>query len=69
MHLLRFSQLFLGALFPPVEVVRIVQRARMMGFSLPEIRQLFFGFRGTVKASERWKKLSQKEAGGSGGAG
>jgi MerR family redox-sensitive transcriptional activator SoxR len=39
----------------------IVQRARTMGFSLQEIRQLFFGFRGAVKASERWKRLSQKK--------
>jgi MerR family redox-sensitive transcriptional activator SoxR len=39
----------------------IIQRARMMGFSLPEIRQLFLGFCGVVKASQRWKKLSQKK--------
>jgi MerR family redox-sensitive transcriptional activator SoxR len=39
----------------------VVQRARQMGFSLDEIRQLFFGFRKVATASERWKKLSQKK--------
>ena len=37
----------------------LVQRARQLGFSLEEIRQLFFGFRPGAPASERWKKLSQ----------
>jgi MerR family transcriptional regulator, redox-sensitive transcriptional activator SoxR len=39
----------------------IVQRARQMGFTLDEIRRLFFGFRKAVPASERWQKLSQKK--------
>jgi MerR family redox-sensitive transcriptional activator SoxR len=39
----------------------IVQRARSMGFSLDEVRQLFFGFRGAVHACERWKRLSRKK--------
>jgi DNA-binding transcriptional MerR regulator len=37
----------------------IVQRARQLGFTLEEIRQLFFGFRNVTRASERWQKLSQ----------
>lgn len=39
----------------------IVQRARQLGFSLPEIRQLFFGFRDVTRASERWQTLSQRK--------
>jgi MerR family transcriptional regulator, redox-sensitive transcriptional activator SoxR len=37
----------------------VIQRARQTGFSLDEIRQLFFGFRGSTPASKRWQKLSQ----------
>ena len=37
----------------------IVQRARQLGFTLEEIRQLFLGFRNVTRASERWQKLSQ----------
>ena len=39
----------------------IVQRARQLGFTLEEIRQLFFGFRNVTRASERWQKLSQRK--------
>jgi MerR family transcriptional regulator, redox-sensitive transcriptional activator SoxR len=39
----------------------VVQRARQMGFTLDEIRRLFFGFRKAISASERWKKLSAKK--------
>jgi len=39
----------------------IVQRARQLGFTLEEIRQLFFGFRNVTRASERWHKLSQQK--------
>jgi MerR family redox-sensitive transcriptional activator SoxR len=38
-----------------------LQRARQIGFSLEEIRQLFFGFRKGTPPSERWKKLSQRK--------
>jgi MerR family redox-sensitive transcriptional activator SoxR len=41
----------------------IVQRARQTGFSLDEIRQLFFGFRDRTPISERWRKLSGKKLG------
>jgi len=37
----------------------IIQRARQLGFTLSEIRHLFFGFRDTTRASERWRTLSQ----------
>ena len=39
----------------------IIQRARQLGFTLDEIRQLFFGFRGVTRASERWHTLSRRK--------
>jgi len=36
----------------------LVQRARACGFTLDEIRRLFFGFRGDTPVSERWRRLS-----------
>jgi MerR family transcriptional regulator, redox-sensitive transcriptional activator SoxR len=39
----------------------VIQRARLIGFTLEEIRQLFFGFRTNTPASERWEKLSQRK--------
>ncbi len=39
----------------------VVQRARQSGFTLDEIRDLFFGFRTTAPASERWRKLSRQK--------
>jgi MerR family transcriptional regulator, redox-sensitive transcriptional activator SoxR len=36
----------------------VVQRARQAGFTLEEIRQLFFGFRQGERASARWQKLA-----------
>jgi MerR family redox-sensitive transcriptional activator SoxR len=39
----------------------VIQRARQLGFTLEEIRQLFFGFRNVARASERWHTLSQKK--------
>jgi len=39
----------------------IVQRARELGFTLEEIRQLFLGFRNVTRASERWQRLSQRK--------
>src|SRR5258708_33765818 len=39
----------------------IIQRARQLGFTLNEIRQLFFGFRAITRPSERWRTLSQRK--------
>ena len=39
----------------------IIQRARQLGFTLSEIRQLFFGFRNVTRASERWRSLSERK--------
>jgi hypothetical protein len=37
------------------------ERARQSGFTLDEIRQLFFGFGNVTRASERWQKLSRRK--------
>ena len=39
----------------------IIQMARQLGFTLDEIRELFFGFRNFTRASERWQTLSRKK--------
>src|SRR5262244_277521 len=39
----------------------IIQRARQLGFTLDEIRYLFFGFRDIARPSERWRTLSQRK--------
>jgi MerR family redox-sensitive transcriptional activator SoxR len=39
----------------------VIQHAQRAGFSLPEIRKLFFGFRNEARPSERWKKLASKK--------
>ena len=39
----------------------IIQRARQLGFTLTEIRHLFFGFRNITRAPERWRTLSQRK--------
>jgi MerR family transcriptional regulator, redox-sensitive transcriptional activator SoxR len=39
----------------------VLQRARQLGFTLDEIRQLFFGVRSGARASERWQQLSRRK--------
>jgi MerR family redox-sensitive transcriptional activator SoxR len=39
----------------------VIQRARQTGFSLDEIRELFFGFRDAAPAALRWQKLSRRK--------
>jgi DNA-binding transcriptional MerR regulator len=39
----------------------VVQRARDIGFTLDEIRELFFGFRNATPASRRWQALSDRK--------
>lgn len=41
--------------------LEIVQRARQLGFTLNEIKELFFGFRDFTHASERWKRLCERK--------
>jgi MerR family redox-sensitive transcriptional activator SoxR len=39
----------------------VIQRARQMGFTLDEIRKLFFGFRPGATPSKRWKEMSRQK--------
>src|SRR5947209_16036354 len=39
----------------------VVQRARQAGFSLNEIRMLFFGFQDGTRAEARWRKLADRK--------
>jgi MerR family redox-sensitive transcriptional activator SoxR len=39
----------------------VIQRARQSGFTLAEIRALFFGFRDGSHASERWRELARSK--------
>jgi len=39
----------------------IIQAARQLGFTLDEIRQLFFGFPKVTTASQRWQNLSRRK--------
>jgi MerR family transcriptional regulator, redox-sensitive transcriptional activator SoxR len=39
----------------------VIQRARQTGFSLPEIKQLFYGFRASTLPSARWQKLKRQK--------
>jgi len=41
--------------------LEVVQRARESGFTLEEIRELFFGFRPATPPPERWHKLSERK--------
>src|SRR5215472_7768942 len=46
---------------PTLYRLAIIQRARQLGFTLSEIRHLFFGFRDITRPSERWRTLSQRK--------
>jgi len=39
----------------------LIQRARELGFSLEEVRELFLGFRNLPRASDRWRKLCHRK--------
>lgn len=39
----------------------VIRRAQQLGFTLDEVRQLFFGFRDVTRASERWHILSRRK--------
>jgi MerR family redox-sensitive transcriptional activator SoxR len=39
----------------------VVQRARETGFTLEEIRELFFGFPSGTRPPKRWQQLSQRK--------
>ena len=46
--------------YPDAVVYRfaVVRRAQEAGFTLDEIRQLFFGFSQSTPVSDRWKRLA-----------
>lgn len=44
-----------------LERLAVVDRAKACGFSLPEIRQLFYGFRDGAPPSERWQALARRK--------
>ena len=39
----------------------VIEHARQTGFTLDEIRHLFFGFQTRVLPSERWRKMADKK--------
>jgi MerR family redox-sensitive transcriptional activator SoxR len=39
----------------------VVRRAQEAGFTLDEIRQLFFGFSQSTPISQRWKKIAERK--------
>jgi MerR family transcriptional regulator, redox-sensitive transcriptional activator SoxR len=39
----------------------VVRRAQEAGFSLEEIRQLFFGFSHSTPISQRWKRIAERK--------
>jgi MerR family redox-sensitive transcriptional activator SoxR len=39
----------------------VIKRARQTGFTLTEIRELFFGFERGTRAPTRWQRLSQRK--------
>src|SRR5947209_6235536 len=39
----------------------VIQHARQTGFTLDEIRELFFGFNKDAPPSERWQELSSRK--------
>ena len=41
--------------------LEVVQRAREFGFTLEEIRELFFGFQPATSPPKRWHKLSERK--------
>jgi MerR family redox-sensitive transcriptional activator SoxR len=46
---------------PILERLAVLQRARDCGFTLPEIRHLFTGFREGTPPSQRWQTLARKK--------
>lgn len=44
-----------------LERLAVLERAKSCGFTLVEIRQLFYGFRDDATPSERWQALAQRK--------
>ena len=44
-----------------VHQLAVLRRAQEVGFTLEEIRQLFFGFRKSTPLSKRWRKIAARK--------
>jgi MerR family redox-sensitive transcriptional activator SoxR len=44
-----------------VERLAVLERARSCGFTLPEVKRLFYGFREGAPPSERWQALARRK--------
>lgn len=44
-----------------LEKLAVLERAKACGFSLAEVRQLFYGFREEAPPSERWRTLARRK--------
>ena len=47
--------------FSVLERLAVLDRAKACGFSLAEVRQLFYGFREGAPPSERWQTLARRK--------
>jgi MerR family redox-sensitive transcriptional activator SoxR len=46
-----------------LQIMAVIQLGKDVGFSLPEIKELIYGFPEDVKPSERWKRLARQKIG------
>jgi MerR family redox-sensitive transcriptional activator SoxR len=46
---------------PTVQRLRVIERAQQAGFTLGEIRELFFGFAAGTHPNARWEALAQRK--------
>src|SRR6476646_3346258 len=46
-----------------VQRLRVIERAQQAGFTLGEIRELFFGFAAGTHPNARWEALAQRKLG------
>jgi MerR family redox-sensitive transcriptional activator SoxR len=44
-----------------LQIMAVIQLGKDVGFSLPEIKELLYGFPEDMKPSERWKRLAQRK--------
>lgn len=44
-----------------LQILAVIQLAKDVGFTLPEIRELLYGFPQDVRPSERWKALAHRK--------
>jgi MerR family transcriptional regulator, redox-sensitive transcriptional activator SoxR len=44
-----------------LQIMAVIQLGKDVGFSLPEIKELLYGFPEDMKPSEQWKRLAQRK--------